>query len=44
MRRRIFDRQDEIDAQRNGLIETLEASLSRQIQTTGVFAIQWQMD
>lgn len=41
LRRRIFDRQDEIDAQRNLLIDALESRLSRQVQTTEVFAIEW---
>ena len=44
LRRRIFDRQDEIDGQRNQLIEELESRLSRQVQTTDVFTIQWQID
>ena len=44
LRRRIFDRQDEIDAQRNRLIDELESRLSRQVQTTEVFTIQWCLD
>ena len=43
LRRRIFDRQDEIDAQRNRLIEDLEARLSRRVQITNVFTIAWQL-
>ncbi len=44
LRRRIFDRQDEIDGLRNGLIEELESRLSRQVQTSKVFAIQWSLE
>ena len=44
LRRKIFDRQDEIDGQRNSLIEDLEASLSREVVTTKVFIIQWCLD
>ena len=43
LRRRIFDRQDEIDGQRNRLIEELEARLTRQVRTTSVFTIQWSL-
>jgi superfamily II DNA or RNA helicase len=44
LRRKIFDRQDEIDGQRNRLIEELETGLSRQVQTNKVFTIQWCLD
>ena len=44
LRRKIFDRQDEIDGQRNSLIEDLEASLSREVVTAKVFIIQWCLD
>jgi F0F1-type ATP synthase membrane subunit b/b' len=44
LRRRIFDRQDEIDGQRNRLIEDLEGKLSRQVQTNKVFTVQWCLD
>ena len=43
LRRKIFDRQDEIDGQRNGLIEELESRLSRQVQTNDVFTIAWSL-
>ena len=43
LRRRIFDRQDEIDGQRNSLIEDLEAKLSRTMKTTAVFTVQWRL-
>lgn len=44
LRRRIFDRQDEIDGQRNRLIEELETGLSKQVQTNKVFTVQWCLD
>lgn len=44
LRRRIFDRQDEIDGQRNRLIEDLESRLTRRAQTTEVFSVQWSLD
>ena len=43
LRRKIFDRQDEIDGQRSRLIDELEAKLSRKMQTTNVFTIQWSL-
>jgi len=43
LRRKIFDRQDEIDGQRNRLIEALESRLDRKMQTTAVFTIQWSL-
>jgi len=44
LRRKIFDRQDEIDGQRNRLIEELESRLTRQVSTADVFTIQWCLD
>ena len=44
LRRKIFDRQDEIDGQRNRLIEDLEGKLCRQVQTSKVFTVQWCLD
>jgi len=43
LRRKIFDRQDEIDGQRNRLIEALESNLSRQVHTADIFTIQWEL-
>jgi hypothetical protein len=43
LRRRIFDRQDEIDAQRNRLIGDLESRLTRRLKTAEVFAVQWSL-
>ena len=43
LRRRIFDRQDEIDDQRRQLIDELEGRLSRQERVTPVFSLQWEL-
>ena len=43
LRRRIFDRQDDIDDQRNRLIEELEGLMSKQSCTRAVFTIQWEL-
>lgn len=43
LRRRIFDRQDEIDAQRSRLIDDLESRLSSQTQHRTLFTIQWAL-
>lgn len=44
LRRRIFDRQDEIDAQRSQLIDELEGRLSRRTTVSDVFVIQWELN
>ena len=44
LRRRIFDRQDEIDAQRSRLIEDLEGRLASSACLKKLFAIQWSLD
>jgi len=44
LRRRIFDRQDEIDGQRSQLIIELEARLSRNASLKDIFIIQWELD
>lgn len=43
LRRRIFDRQDEIDDQRSWLIEELEGLMSKKSCTRAVFTIQWEL-
>ena len=43
LRRKIFDRQDEIDGQRSELIDALESRLSKQIQNQKVFTVQWEL-
>jgi F0F1-type ATP synthase membrane subunit b/b' len=44
LRRRIFDRQDEIDAQRSRVIDGLEGLMSKQTYVSFVFAIQWTLN
>ncbi|TXT37796.1 MAG: SNF2-like protein [Comamonadaceae bacterium] len=41
---RILDRQDEIDQQRNRLIESLESRLTRQVSVVGISTIQWSLE
>jgi hypothetical protein len=43
LRRRIFDRQDEIDGQRSRVIDELERLMSKQTDVSFVFAIQWTL-
>ena len=44
LRRRIFDRQDEIDTQRGRLIDDLESRLQQRHEVRRQFAVQWQLD
>ena len=43
LRRRIFDRQDEIDQQRSSLIAAVEERLSVQTSVRKIFAVQWEL-
>lgn len=43
LRRELFDRQDEIEAQRNDLIEQLEQQLQQQVQEQTLFNIEWKL-
>ncbi|MGJ7545638.1 SNF2-related protein [Variovorax sp. LT1R16] len=43
LRRRIFDRQDEIDVQRSRLIDDLESRLSSAARLQDVFVIAWEL-
>ena len=43
LRRRIFDRQDEIDLQRSSLIAAVEERLSVQTSVRKIFAVQWEL-
>jgi F0F1-type ATP synthase membrane subunit b/b' len=43
LRHRIFDRQDEIDAQRSRLIDDLEGRLSSSSMLQEIFTIQWEL-
>ncbi len=42
-RRELFDKQDEIEAQRNQLIEELEESLKQKVEEEELFFIEWEM-
>ena len=43
LRRELFDRQDEIEAQRNNLISELEAQLEQRVEERTLFTIEWEM-
>jgi hypothetical protein len=43
LRRDLFNRQDEVEAQRNELIEQLEAQLKQQVQERTLFTIGWEL-
>ena len=43
LRRELFDRQDEIDMQRNDLIGQLEGQLEQQVQVKKLFQIEWEL-
>lgn len=42
-RRELFDRQDEIQAKRDGLIDELEKQLKQNITATRLFAVEWEV-
>ena len=42
-RRELFNRQDEIQARRDQLIEELESQLGQQVTTTQLFAVEWEL-
>lgn len=42
-RRELFDRQDEIQAKRDGLIDELEKQLKQNITSTCLFAVEWEI-
>jgi len=43
LRRELFDRQDEIEAQRNDLISQLEAQLQQQVKERTLFTVEWNL-
>lgn len=43
LRRELFDRQDEIESQRNALIEQLEQQLRQQVNEHVLFTIEWEL-
>jgi hypothetical protein len=44
LRRELFTRQDEIEAQRNELIEGLEGQLGQQVEVVNLFSLEWTLD
>lgn len=44
LRRELFIRQDEIEAQRNDLISQLEAQLRQQVEERSLFTIEWELN
>ena len=43
MRKALFERQDDIEAQRNALIEQLEGQLEQKVEVRELFMIEWEM-
>ncbi len=43
LRRDLFNRQDEVESQRNDLITQLEAQLQQQVQQRTLFTIEWEL-
>ena len=43
LRRELFSRQDEIEAQRNDLISSLELQLQQQVREESLFTIEWEL-
>lgn len=43
LRRDLFSRQDEIEAQRNDLISSLELQLQQQVREESLFTIEWEL-
>jgi ERCC4-related helicase len=43
LRRELFTRQDEIEAQRNDLISSLELQLQQQIREESLFTVEWEL-
>ena len=43
LRRELFDRQDQVEAQRNELIAQLEIQLQQEVEETTLFTIEWEL-
>jgi ERCC4-related helicase len=43
LRRELFERQDEIESERNGLIAQLELQLQQEVQERTLFAVEWEL-
>ena len=44
LRRELFERQDEIEVQRNSLIDDLELQLKEQVNAIQLFTIEWEIE
>ena len=43
MRKALFERQDDIEAQRNALIEQLEGQLEQKVAEKQLFIVEWEI-
>lgn len=43
LRRELFDRQDEVEAQRNDPIGQLAVQLQQQVEKRTLFTVEWEM-
>jgi len=43
LRRELFARQDEVEEQRNNLIDALELQMKQQVQEQDLFTIEWEL-
>ena len=43
LRRELFNRQDAIEAERNELINQLEAKLQQEVQEQTLFTVEWEL-
>ena len=43
LRRELFARQDEVEAQRNDLISQLEAQLQQRVEERTLFTVKWEL-
>ena len=43
LRRELFDRQDEVEERRNGLINQLEAQLQQHVTEQMLFTVKWEL-
>ena len=43
LRRELFARQDEVEAQRNDLISQLEVQLQQQVEERTLFTVEWEL-
>ncbi|MDH5857589.1 SNF2-related protein [Lampropedia aestuarii] len=44
LRRELFNRQDEVEAQRNDLISQLESQLQQQVEERMIFTVEWELE